>query len=73
MTAMVIVAKHKWEEHLAFMTRAYRPSPQESTGVMPNALSMDVINLWPVFKNRRLKSKLTFAYQLARKKLDENC
>ena len=38
MIAMVTKDQHDWDEHLPFLSMAYRATPQESTGLTPNFL-----------------------------------
>ncbi len=84
MVAMVTDEQTNWDEHLPFVSMAYRATPHEGLGVTPNfmmfgreaAMPVDVMlpptadeQHSPIEYVQRLKKKLIYTYQLARSKL----
>ena len=77
-----------WDEHLPFLSMAYRATPHNSSGLTPNfmmygrELQMLVDIMIPLPENEvasspvdyavRLKAKLTYAYEMARKNLKKS-
>ena len=88
MIAMTSEDQRDWDEHLLFLSMAYRATTQESTGLTPNfmmygrELQMPVDIMIPLPQNEdttspvdyavRLKAKLTYAYEMARKSLKKS-
>ena len=84
MIAMATKDQHDWDEHLPFLSMAYRATPQDSTGLTPNflmygrELSMPVdVMIGPPQDQpmteleyvKKMQKKLTYAYGLARMNL----
>ena len=84
MIAMTASDQHNWDEHLPFLSMAYRATPQSSTGLTPNflmfgrELSMPVdVMIGPTPDQplnqfdyvKQLQQRLTDAYKLARMNL----
>ena len=84
MIAMTTKEQQNWDEHLPFLSMAYRATPQDSTGLTPNflmygrELSMPVdVMIGPPEDQpvseldyvKRMQKKLTYAYDLARMNL----
>ena len=84
MIAMATEDQKDWDDCLSFISMAYRATPHESIGLTPNYLmfgremSMPVDVMVPVKGDEqispieyvsKLKAKLTYAYELTRKKL----
>ena len=81
MIAMTASNQAAWDEHLPFLSMAYRATPQSSTGLSPNylmygreiSMPVDVMIGAPIDQPKseldyvkNLQSKLTEAYKLAR-------
>ena len=81
MIAMVTKEQDEWDEHLPFVSMAYRATPQESTGFSPNFLMygrelympVDVMLSMPPGEQRtpeqyagKLQKQLQYAYELTR-------
>ena len=88
MIAMVTEDQVDWDEHLQFLSMAYRATPHDSSGLTPNfmmfgrELQMPVDVMLPLPDDEgpmsstdyavKLKAKLTYAYEMARKNLKKN-
>ena len=85
MLAMAADQKDDWDEHLPYISMAYRATVQESSGFSPNflmfgrELAMPVDLMYPLTEEppsestheyvKRLRGKLRYAYELARNSL----
>jgi transposase InsO family protein len=84
MIAMATQDQAEWDEHLPFISMAYRSTPHETLGLTPNYLmfgreiSMPIDVMVPLKGDEqlsaieyvnKLRSKLIYAYELARNKL----
>jgi len=84
MVAMTARHQSEWDEHLPFLSMAYRSTPHESSGITPNfmmfgrELSMPVdVMLGPSPQQKlstleyvkKLSDRLTYSYRLAREQL----
>ena len=84
MVAMTAEDQEDWDEHLPFLSMAYRATPHEALGVSPNfmmygrevAMPVDVMlpptpdeQMSPHEYVQKLKNKLLYVYSLARKSL----
>ena len=88
MIAMTTKQQTDWDDHLPFLSMAYRATPHDSSGLTPNfmmfgrELQMPVDIMIPLPENEvisspvdyavRLKAKLTYAYEMARKNLKKS-
>ena len=88
MIAMVTEDQCEWDEHLPFISMAYRATPQATTGLSPNYLMfgrelfmpVDVIcglaegeeAKSPVQHAVELRSKLSYAYEVVRSNMKKN-
>ena len=87
MIAMSTTQQQDWDEHLPFLSMAYRATPHETTGLTPNYMmfgrevSMPVDVMFPLPADdqytpnlyaKKLQDKLSYAYQLARSTLKKN-
>ena len=87
MIAMTSKDQHNWDEHLPFLTMAYRATPQDSSGLTPNflmygrELSMPIdVMIGPPQDQplseldyvKKMQNKLTFAYKMARLNLQKS-
>ena len=82
MLAMAADQNEDWDDHLPYISMAYRATPQESTGFSPNflmfgrELAMPVDLMYPVTEEnppethpeyiKKLKKRLRYAYELSR-------
>ena len=88
MIAMTVDEQHQWDEHLPFISMAYRATPQATTGLTPNymmygrelfmpvdiecGLPSDEEKRDPVQFAVELRSKLSYAYEIARTNMKKN-
>ena len=88
MIAMVTDDQHEWDEHLPFISMAYRSTPQATTDLSPNYMMfgrelympVDVICGLPGGEDEKtpvqyavdLRSKLSYAYEVARSNTKKN-
>jgi hypothetical protein len=87
MIAMATEDQRDWDDHLTFISMAYRATPHETIGLTPNylmfgreiAMPVDVMvpvkgdePVSPVEYVTKLRAELTYAYDLTRKKLKAN-
>jgi hypothetical protein len=87
MMAMVTEKQENWDEHLPFISMAYRATPHESTGFSPNFLMfgrelympVDVMLslpredcATPAQYAQKLQKQLEYSYELARQTLRKN-
>lgn len=84
MVSMTCEKQEDWDEHLPFLSMAYRATPHEASGVTPNfmmygrelAMPVDVMigpspdqPLSPLEYVKKLRERLTYAYRMARENL----
>ena len=87
MVAMTTEEQENWDEHLPFLSMAYRATPQDSTGLTPNylmfgrelSMPVDVMIGLPEDQPmseldyvKRMQKKLTYAYGMARMNLKKS-